>query len=187
MASRASFGVVTIWYQPWPGASSVRVDTVAEVERGLKLPVGGVHIVAVVDLVDHVAQRLVVDREHDHQPKAALDGAGQPLLVDGLVCDAVPPRPAVELRIPAHEVPEVRKNLTFRLVDVAEHVPDQVIGATGTMDDPGRELMREVAPSQRLFHLPSGVAVEGEPTKTQMSELVVVDVRETASGHGQPP
>jgi hypothetical protein len=138
MASRASFGVVTIWYQPWPGASSVRVDTVAEVERGLKLPVGGVHIVAVVDLVDHVAQRLVVDREHDHQPKAALDGAGQPLLVDGLVCDAVPPRPAVELRIPAHEVPEVRKNLTFRLVDVAEHVPDQVIGATGTMDDPGR-------------------------------------------------
>ena len=50
------------------------------------------------DLSSLAAQRLVGDRELDHQPQAAPPGALEPLVVDLLVRRAAPGRPAVEQR-----------------------------------------------------------------------------------------
>jgi hypothetical protein len=89
------------------GAAAVLVDTVLEVQGCLKLAVGGEHVVAVVvDAIDQHAQRLVVHCMHNHQAQAALDGTRQPVLVNRLMCDAVPTRPAVELWVPPTRRPK---------------------------------------------------------------------------------
>ena len=89
----------------------------------VELPIGRRHVVAAEadPPLRALAERLVVDGQHDHQPLAALVGPLDPLVVRLLVGDRVPLRPAVE-----------RARAPDRVLAHPDRALHRVVAATGS-------------------------------------------------------